>query len=37
MQEVGHKLQTIRQAYEEAIQAQGHGFNVKIKMLKKIV
>ena len=35
MQEVGHELQAIRQAHEEAMEAQRHGFNVEIEMVKE--
>ncbi|MCJ1348444.1 hypothetical protein MMC31_006676, partial [Peltigera leucophlebia] len=35
MQEVGHGLQAIRQAHEEVMEAQRHGFNVEIEMAKE--
>ena len=35
IQEVGHELQAIRQAHEEAIEAQRHGFNMEIEKVKE--
>lgn len=35
MQKVEHKLQAIRQTYEEIMEAQRHVFNMEIEMIKK--
>ena len=35
MKEVGHELQAVRQIHEDEMEAQRHGFNMEIEMLKE--